>query len=330
MGAFGAARITPNALVRPVREIDGLELYAMAARDRQRAQAFANKHGVERVLDNYQCLLDDPCIDAIYNPLPNSLHFEWTIKALEAGKHVLCEKPFSSNANEARSMVQASQDTGLVLMEALHFRYHPLMTRVQELVTRMGRVRHIETRFCHPMPRFNDIRFSYDLGGGANMDLGAYTSGMLRLLASATGDPALKVNPRVVRAKARMIRPNVDRAMEAELRWENGCSGRIVNSLWALHFPGSGLKVVGERGQLKVLNPVFPHRWHRLHITIDGSSRSEHVSGKSTYHCQMLEFQRRIHHGQITSPDLQESIATMELIDAIYKTAGLPLRGKIC
>jgi predicted dehydrogenase len=326
IGVLGAARITPTALVRPAREIAGLELDAVAARDSRRAQAFAHKHGVSRVFGSYQTLLDDPCIDAIYNPLPNSLHFEWTIKALEAGKHVLCEKPFCSNANEARLMVQASQQAGLILMEAFHYRYHPLIERVRELVTRLGRVRHIETRFCHPLPRFNDIRFSYNLGGGANMDLGAYTSDMLRLLASATGDPEMAANPQVVRAKARLIRPDVDRTMEAELKWNNGCSGRIVNSLWSLHFPGSGLKVVGQRGQLKVLNPVFPHRWHRLRVTIDGKSHSEQVPGNSSYHYQLLEFQRRIH-GQTASSDLQESITTMELIDAIYGAAGLPLRG---
>jgi predicted dehydrogenase len=202
IGALGAARITPNALVRPACEIPGVELDAVAARDRRRAQAFALRNGINRVFDSYQALLDDPCINAIYIALPNSLHCEWTIKALEAGKHVLCEKPFCSNADEARQMVRASQQTGLVLMEAFHYRYHPLMVRVQELMQALGPVKHIEARFCHPLPRFNDIRFNYGLSGGANMDLGAYTCDMLRLMAQASGDPLWDGKPSVTRARS--------------------------------------------------------------------------------------------------------------------------------
>jgi predicted dehydrogenase len=326
IGALGAAVITPHALIKPARGLQGVEVVAVAARDCRRARTFADEHGISRVFDTYQAMLEDPGIDAIYNPLPNGLHCAWTIKALEAGKHVLCEKPLGNNADEARLMVEASQRTGLILMEAFHYRHHPLMARVRELVPALGHLKRIETKFCFLLPRFNDIRYNYSLGGGATMDVGAYTCDMLRQLALAGGDPELTGIPQVKWARARLLRPYVDRAMEAELKWPNGCSGHMVHSLWAWRLPAIKLHAVGERGQLRVLNPVTPQHGHRLWVKIGSKSHQEQVPGKTTYHYQLQEFERRIRE-EAASPDLQESIATMELIDAIYTAAGLPLRG---
>jgi len=325
IGTLGAARITPAALVEPARELHGVEVDAVAARDRGRARAFAKKQGIDRVIGGYQQLLEDPVIDAVYIPLPNSLHCEWTIRALEAGKHVLCEKPFSSNATEARRMVDASRGTGLILMEANHYRHHPLMARVRELVPALGPLRRIESRMCFPLLRFRDIRYDYSLAGGSNMDLGAYTSDMLRQVAAASGDPALMSSPVVSWARAKLFGPDLDRAMEAELGWENQCSGHIVNSLWSWRMPGISVRALGERGQLNVTNAVLPHYWHRIHVKIDGKTREERVSGKTTYYYQLQEFERRIRQ-DTASDDLHDSIATMELIDDIYTAAGLPLR----
>ncbi len=103
IGTLGAAKITPMALVRPARNVERVTVTAVAARDRARAETFAKKHGIAKVYDDYDALLGDPDLDAIYNPLPNSLHAEWTLRALDAGKHVLCEKPFTSNAEEAEN-----------------------------------------------------------------------------------------------------------------------------------------------------------------------------------------------------------------------------------
>lgn len=328
IGTLGAARITPAALLAPASQLPGVEVTAVAARNHGRAQTFASKHGITKVFDSYQALLDDPTVDAIYNPLPNGLHKEWSIKAMNAGKHVLCEKPFCNNAEEARQMVAVSQQTGLILMEAFHYRHHPLMARIRGLVPKLGPLRRIETKMCFPLPRFGDIRYDYALGGGSNMDVGAYTSDMVLQIAAASGDPALAGTPRVNEASARLLRPNIDRVMKANLRWESGCSGRIVNSLWSLQIPGIRLRVLGERGQLSVSNPVLPHLWHRLDTKIGGKPQHERVSGKSTYYHQLLEFERRIRN-ESASPDLQQSIATMELIDAIYTAAGLPLRGAL-
>src|SRR5438093_3743489 len=134
IGVLGAARITPMALLRPARQVPEATVVAVAARDPQRAYTFAAKHGIARVHPTYDALLADAEIDAIYNPLPNSLHCEWTIRALQAGKHVLCEKPIASNMAEAERMALVAERSGLVLAEAFHYSYHPLALRVRELL----------------------------------------------------------------------------------------------------------------------------------------------------------------------------------------------------
>src|SRR5437868_7369760 len=134
IGCLGAARIAPAALVKPASAADDAEATAVAARDPARARAFAAKHGIPVVHDSYDAMLADPDIDAVYNPLPHGLHAQWTIKALEAGKHVLCEKPFTANAAEAERVAAVADRTGLVVMEAFHYRYHPLADRMRALV----------------------------------------------------------------------------------------------------------------------------------------------------------------------------------------------------
>ena len=133
MGILGAAVIAPFALVNPARTMDDVVVTAIAARDPARAQTFAAKHGIPTVHAGYDALLADPEIDAVYVPLPNNLHAAWSIKALEAGKHVLCEKPMAANGDEARAMARAADATGLALIEAFHYRYHPLAVRAREI-----------------------------------------------------------------------------------------------------------------------------------------------------------------------------------------------------
>src|ERR1700744_5282179 len=124
IGILGAADIAPNAILRPAREVEGAEVVAVAARDRSRAESYAAEHGIPRVLDSYEALLADPDIDVIYNPTPNGLHGRWTVVAVQAGKHVLAEKPFTANADEARSVAASVRATDRTVMEAFHYRYH--------------------------------------------------------------------------------------------------------------------------------------------------------------------------------------------------------------
>jgi predicted dehydrogenase len=321
IGVLGAARIAPMALVRPARSLAEVEVVAVAARDPARARKFAAKHGIPRVHRDYDALLADPDVDAVYNPLPNGLHCDWTIRALEAGKHVLCEKPLASNAEEARRMARAAERTGRALVEAFHWRYHPLAARMKEIVDggALGAVRHIEAQLCLPMLLPGDIRYRYELGGGATMDLGCYTISILRFLAGA--------EPEVVRAEAALSSPQVDRAMKADFRFADGRTGHIHCSLFSSALLRDRVTVRGENGVLSVLNPVVPHIFHRLTLRTEAGRKTERVSGDATYTCQLRAFAAHVRGAERMPTDAAHGVANMQVIDAVYDAAGLPRRG---
>ena len=233
--------IAPPALVRPAREVEGAVVQAVAARDPARARAFAKKHAIPTVHESYDALLRDPDLDAIYNPLPNGLHCEWTLKALEAGKHVLCEKPMASNAEQAERMAEASERTGRVLVEAFHWRYHPLAARMREVVRgELGEVEHFEAAMCVPFLAPGNIRYRYELAGGATMDAGCYPINMLRYLAGA--------EPEVVGARAQLASERVDRRMDIDLRFPDGRTGHVVCSLLSSRLLDIGIRGARLRG----------------------------------------------------------------------------------
>jgi predicted dehydrogenase len=327
IGMLGAARIGNWGIVQPSQRVEGVSLNAVAARDPRRAHAYAKKYRIAKVHASYEQLLADPEVDAIYNPLPNSHHCEWTIKALAAGKHVLCEKPFASNADEAARMAEAARRHGRVLMEAFHYRFHPLAARMREAVAQLGKIERIETNMCVPLFSPKDIRFRYELAGGATMDVGAYTVNLLRFLGQSAGDRALATPPQVVSATPKLRSAKVDGAMKAELRWDNGTVGRVHHSLWSSSFLTLTAHVFGERGEMHVINPYLPHLWHRLTTTVNGKKSRERVAGETTYTHQLREFVARIRKGEPYASDLSDSIANMQVIDAIYDKAGLPRRG---
>jgi predicted dehydrogenase len=202
IGILGAAAIVPMAVTGPARSVPEVRITSIAARDPKRAERFARRHHIPRVHETYDALLSDPEIDAVYNPLPNSLHAEWTMRALRAGRHVLCEKPFASNATEAMEMARAAQETGKVLSEGFAYRYHPLAMRMKEVIGELGKIRHIEARFGFLLPVLSNIRFRFELAGGALMDTGCYPISLVRFL--------LGTEPTVMNAKARLVKPQVD------------------------------------------------------------------------------------------------------------------------
>jgi predicted dehydrogenase len=320
IGVLGAARIAPMALVGPARSVDEVEIACVAARDRRRAEAFARKHGIPGVAASYEEMLADGSIAAVYNPLPNSLHAEWTLRALRAGKHVLCEKPFTANEAEARRVAEEAARTGLVVMEAFHWRYHPLAARMREIVAgELGAVRHIETTMCIPLPIPGDIRYRLDLAGGATMDTGSYTVSMLRHLSGA--------EPTVTSAEARLSSPGVDRWMRADLRFDDGRTGRITCSLWSATLLSIRARVVGELGTMDVLNPVAPQLYHRVTVETPAGKRRERVAKASTYVCQLRAFAGAVLRGEPIPTGPEDAVKNMRVIDAIYRAAGLPLRG---
>ena len=321
IGILGAARIAPAAVIRPARNVAEATIGAVAARDRSRADTFAAKHGVPKVRDSYEALIADPDIDAIYNPLPNGLHAEWTIAALEAGKHVLCEKPFTANSKEAEDVAAVATRTGLVVMEAFHYRYHPLAHRMKEIVEsgELGTIKRVETSMCFPLVRPNDIRYQYALAGGATMDVGTYTVHMARLLAGE--------EPDVVSAEPRLRTADVDRAMQAELRFPSGHTGRIRCSMWSKWIIQTYARAIGERGELFVINPTNPQIWHHMRVKVDGKARSEKFPRKPTYEYQLEAFCAAVLRGEPTLTPPADSIANMRVLDAIYVAAGMTPRG---
>ncbi len=309
------------ALTRPARKVPEVRVHAVAARDIDRARAFAQKHGIARVHDSYEALLADPEIDAVYNPLPNGLHTHWNLRALEAGKHILCEKPLASNAAEAEAVERAAASTDRVVMEAFHYRYHPLANRMREVVDSgaLGKVRQIEINLCIPFLKRDDIRFRYDLAGGATMDLGCYAIHMLRHLA---GD-----EPTVLQAHALLAAPNVDRAMSADFQFSDGRTGRIACSLMSSKLFRMSARVKGELGEMRVLNPLAPQFYHRLTLRTPDGKRVERLSRTASYIYQLRAFAAAVRDGAPNLTPPADSVANMRVIDAVYEAAGLSLRG---
>jgi len=322
VGILGAARIAPIALIVPARTEVEVEVACVAARDPLRAEAFARKHKIPGVAASYDELLADDTLQAIYNPLPNSMHAAWTVRALEAGKHVLCEKPFTSNEEEAQRVAAVADRTGLVAMEAFHWRYHPLAARMRAIVAggELGAVKHIETSMCIPLPLPGDIRYRLDLGGGATMDTGCYAISMLRHLAGA--------EPTVERAEARLSSPGVDRWMRAEMRFADGRTGAITCSLWSSTLLSIKARVEGELGTMDVRNPVAPQFYHRLTVTTKaGDVRQERLAKVTTYACQLRAFAGAVLRGEAIPTGPDDAVKNMRVIDAVYRAAGLPRRG---
>ena len=321
IGVLGAASITPTALLRPAREVEGVEVVAIAARDQARARKYAAKHEIPRVHASYDALLADPDIDAIYVPLPNALHCEWTLRALEAGKHVLCEKPLASNAVEAERMNEAAERSGRVLAEALHWRYHPLAARISEILAsgEIGTLRRVEASFCFPLPLPGDIRWRYDLAGGALMDAGCYPVSIVRFLAGA--------EPEVMSAKAKLASARVDRLMQIDLRFPDGVTGFVRASLFSAYVLALRARAIGDAGEIDVFNPIAPQFFHRLTVRGRDGKRREKLPGDASYIHQLRAFRDWVRGGVAMCTDGAHGVANMRVIDAAYRAAGLPLRG---
>jgi predicted dehydrogenase len=318
IGILGAARIAPLALINPAKENTEVVVAAVAARDVSRARAFAAKHGIARVHDSYEALIGDPDLDAVYNPLPNGLHGRWTRAALTAGKHVLCEKPFTANAAEAREIAELAAKSDRVVMEAFHYRYHPLTLRAEQIIAsgELGKLGRVEVALCMLLPKFSDIRYDYSLAGGATMDLGCYAVHMVRTFGGAT--------PEVVSAQAKLRDPQVDRAMTAQLRFARGHTGRVRCSMWSSDLLQLSAKVIGDRGELRVLNPVAPFR--RLSVRSADGNRVERFARRTSFAYQLDAFAAAVLRGEPVKTTPEDAIENMTVIDAIYRAAGLPLR----
>ncbi len=320
IGTLGAAAITPGALIAPAAENDAVVVAAVAARDRGRAQAFADKHGIESVYDSYDDVINDDSLDAIYNPLPISHHLEYTIKALKAGRHVLCEKSFALNATEAEEMAAVGREMGLVLLEAFHYRYHPLFLSAIDVMAsgRLGRLQHVEAQFVVGTPKADDIRMHYETGGGATMDMGCYPISWLRHI---TGQ-----EPRVVGATATEGNPQVDMRLEVEYELADGATARTVGAMGEPGF-AADMTVTGSEGVMKVVNPLVPQHGNSLEVTVGGETTREEATKRPTYSFQLDAFVDAVRNGTPQPTDADDAVKQMKVIDAAYIAAGMKPRG---
>jgi predicted dehydrogenase len=318
IGTLGSSRICQPALIDPAVSVAGVTVAAVAARDKSRAEAFALRYGIPAAYGSYEELLADPDIDAVYNPLPNSLHAPWTLRAIAAGKHVLCEKPFASNADEAAQVARAAAAAGLVVMEAMHYRYHPLVTRLREVVGELGPVRHLQAWTSFAITNPGDIRYDFDLGGGALMDGGCYALDCLRLLG---GD-----RPRVTGALADPVVPDprgatADRSTAVRLAFPGGATGWFESSFTRDGEFRADLHVICENGQAWLDNFIFAHRG-RLRAA-GAVQADEEGGGDSTYVHQLRAFAAAIADGAPVPTSAEHAVVTMRLIDDAYRAAGL-------
>ncbi len=331
LGVLGCARINKRAVIDANRHVPGLVLHGVAARDPRRAASYAAEHGFDRAYASYDDLLADPDIEVVYNPLPNGLHAAWSIAALEAGKAVLCEKPLANNAEEAQVMVDAADRTGQLLIEAFHYRCHPVARHIVDVVASgvLGPLRTVDASFLLPDGALNadDIRFDLALGGGVMMDLGCYCTNLARLV---TG-----TEPTVLGATATLVRPGVDITMDARLAFpgSDGDGDDIeghVHASYAHTGMHTQLVVTGDDGELEVTNPFTPYMGSTSRLRtghgLAAETREETFERTSSFVFQARELIAAVRHGGPVRTTAADGVANMAVIDAVYRHAGLEPR----
>lgn len=320
-GTLGAARITPPALIDPCQNDERASVVLVAARSRARAEAFAKEHEIPTVLDNYDEVINSAEVNAIYNPLPITHHHEWTIKALRAGKHVLCEKSFASNAAEAQEMLAVAQETGLVLMDAFHYRYHPIFLKARDVVESgvLGKIQSISSTFSVPIEDASDIRMNYDTAGGVTMDIGCYPLSWVRHI---TG-----LEPEDVKATAVTGPENVDVYLETEMVFPRDIKVTTVGDMRPSAKFKADIIVEGDAGKMIVKNPIAPQAGNAIDIVVDGEVTTQTFSRRPTYRYQLDAFIDAVLNCKPLFTDAEDAVKQMQLIDRCYLAAGLPLRG---
>ncbi|BBY76380.1 oxidoreductase [Mycolicibacterium parafortuitum] len=316
IGILGASRIAESAIVEPAREL-GHRLVAVAARDPLRAEVFAGKYGVERVLPTYQDVVSDPEVDVIYNPLANALHAPWNLAAVAAGKPVLTEKPFARDRAEAARVAAAADVAGVTVMEGFHYLFHPANQRALALAGdgTLGELTRVEIRMGMPEPQPDDPRWSLELAGGALMDLGCYGLHVLRRFGA----------PAVVSATAVQRTPGVDERFDAELVFPSGLTGFTSNSMVEDEYSFT-LRLIGTRGEAFVHNFIKPPDDDRLTVHTEDGTTVEHFGPRASYTYQLEAFAEHVRHGTPLPLDTADAVANMALIDDAYRAAGMTPR----
>jgi predicted dehydrogenase len=313
IGILGAARVATYAMIAAAKEVDGVEVAGVAARDPAKAQAYAETHDIGTVFANYDALIASPDIDAVYNALPPNLHAHWSIAALKAGKPVLCEKPFALSVTDVEAMLAAEMRSGQLLMEAQHTYYHPRHARIREIVQSgmLGKIRHIEAQFDVLVPQTpGEIRWDGAVGGGALWDMGVYPLFWLR---AAMGE-----EPTLISASHRLNDRGADIETDASFIFVSGATGSISCSM-ERDF-AAWLKVEGSDGSLCVPNPLSPKE-QVLTLTAGGQTTEEQFTPRPTYAFQLEAFRDAVLNGTAVRTRGDDSLKNIQNLSNIRALA---------
>jgi predicted dehydrogenase len=319
-GVLGAANIALQKVIPAMQRSRASRIVAIASRDLAKARAAADRLGIPRAYGSYEELLADPDVEAVYNPLPNHLHVPWSIRAADAGKHVLCEKPIALSAAEARALLAARDRMGVQIGEAFMVRTHPQWEKVRELIhaDRIGELRLVVGHFSYYRRDFNDIRSRPDFGGGALMDIGCYPITLSRWL---FGAEPLEVIAQIERDPDMQV----DRLASGMLRFAAGqasftCSGQLV--------PHQRMQIFGTRARIEVEIPFNAPPDSACRIYVDGGGDLA-GRGRETielpvvdqYTLQGDRFSGAIRGAGQVPVRLEDAIGNMAVIDALFRSA---------
>jgi predicted dehydrogenase len=324
IGILGTGNVAARAMIAPSRDVPDVAIVAVASRDAAKAAAYAAANSIPRHRD-YEGLLADPGVDVVYITLPNALHAEWSIRALEAGKHVLCEKPMTCNEREARDVASAAERTGRVFMEALHFPYHPFTKRLRDVLdTRvLGSIVGASVDFQLPASFIppDDPKRDFALGGGALMDAGCYPLVALRHLVGEVDvvrDASAEIEP---------ANPQVDLRVRGALGLAGGCDCDFQVSFLAERGPVVDLVLTGTQGRMVVKLLVLPHMGATMRLEWRDRVYEERADSTPSYVFQLRELVRCVRDGAPVLTSADDGARTLRVVDEIYRKAGLQPRG---
>jgi predicted dehydrogenase len=314
-GVLGVAKIATVKVIPAMQRGEWSEVVAVASRDGRKAEEAAEQLGIPKAYGSYEELLSDPEVEAIYNPLPNHLHVPWSIKAAEAGKHVLCEKPIAMSVAECRSLIEARNRTGVKIGEAFMVRTHPQWLRARELVRsgEIGELRSIMGAFSYFNRDPKNIRNVPEYGGGSLMDIGCYPITTSRFLFGK--------EPVRVQCQAELD-PDMgtDRLTSAILEFPGGhsvftCSTQLV--------PYQRMQILGTSGRIEIEIPFNapPDRSSRLRVDNGADRRTEEFPACDQYTLQGDCFSRAIRDGGEVPVPLEDAIRNMAVIEALFLSA---------
>ena len=318
-GVLGVARIALERVIPAMQQSELCDVRAIASRDVRRATEAARSMEVPIAHSSYEALLADPDIEAIYNPLPNHLHVEWSIRALEAGKHVLCEKPLACSAAEVRPLIEARDRTGLLVEEAVMVRDHPQWSRVRALIDggRIGALRNVQLTYSHFTEDPRDIRNQQGAGGGGLLDVGSYCCAIARLIFGA--EPL-----RAVALLDRDPRFETDRFTTALLEFPGGHASFFCSTQSSRH---QVVQIVGTTGWMRAEVP-FAHPPDLAARLLIGSNIAPGTEPEETirfepvnqYRLQAERFGRQMRGAEASRWPLETGVANMRVLDAIRRS----------